>query len=696
MTATATSRRTFLKSLTGIVVLVRFAPRTLLAQGRGYPTDVNAYLHIAEDGHVTVFSGKIEMGQGVMTSLAQEAAEDLGVSLDAIEMVMGDTGRCPWDMGTFGSLTTRMFGPALRAAAAEARAILLQLAAERLGAPRESLVVDKGVVSVKSEPSRTVSYGALAKGQKITRTLGEKAVLRAASEMSVMGRSPRRLDAVDKVTGAGRYAADIRRPGLLHARVLRPPAHGTTLVSVDTSAAAKMDGVTVVNQEGLVAVLHADPVAAEAALGRLKPEWTPAPPGAGTEGIFDDLLGRAPAPEVRGVKGDVEAARAAASKRFEETYRKGYVAHAPMEPHAATASFEDGKLTVWSSTQTPFPTHDHLAQVLSLDPKKVRVMTPYVGGGFGGKSSGRQAEEAARLAKITGKPVQVAFTRQEEFFFDTFDPACVVKIASAVDAAGKITLWDYDVYYAGDRGAELFYDVPNVRMRVFGSWRGGGADVHRFAVGPWRAPGANMNVFARESQIDEMAAAAGVDPVEFRLRNMTDERMRRVLQAAADAFGWTPAKAPSRRGWGVACGIDAGTYAALFAEAKVDKASGAVRVERVVCAQDMGLVVSPDGAAMQMEGCITMGLGYVLREEVRIDGGRILDENFDTYELPRFSWLPKIETVLVKNDALSPQGGGEPAIVPMGAAVANAVFDATGVRFTRLPLAPSRVKAALA
>jgi CO/xanthine dehydrogenase Mo-binding subunit len=205
-----------------------------------------------------------------------------------------------------------------------------------------------------------------------------------------------------------------------------------------------------------------------------------------------------------------------------------------------------------------------------------------------------------------------------------------------------------------------------------------------------------MNVFARESHADVMAVAAGLDPVEFRLRNMTDERMRRVLEAVTRAFGWTPAAGPSRRGWGVACGVDAGTYAALAVAVKVDRATGDVRVERVVCAQDMGLVVSPDGAAMQMEGCITMGLGYVLREEVRIDGGRVLDENFDTYEIPRFSWLPRIETVIVKNDALAPQGGGEPAIVPMGAAVANAVFDATGVRFTRLPLAPSRVKPALA
>jgi nicotinate dehydrogenase subunit B len=454
--------------------------------------------------------------------------------------------------------------------------------------------------------------------------------------------------------------------------------------------------VIVVNQDGLVAVLHPDPEAAEAALDSLRPEWKPAPPGADTEGIFDHLLQSAPAPETRESRGDVEAARAAAARRFESTFHKGYVAHAPMEPHASTAAFENGKLTVWASTQTPFPTRDRLARLLSLDPASVRVVTPYVGGGFGGKSAGLQSDQAARLAKITGKPVQVAFTRAEEFFFDTFDPACVVKIASAIDADGKISSWDYDVYFAGDRAAELFYDVPNARMRVFGGWRGEGNDAHRFGVGPWRAPGANMNVFARESQIDVMAQAAGVDPVEFRLRNMRDERMRRVLQEATKAFGWTPAPGPSRRGWGMACGIDSGTYVALAVEVKVDRQRGTLQVERVVCAQDMGIVVNPDGARMQMEGCIAMGLGYVLTEELHFQGGKILDENFDTYQVPRLSWMPRsVETLLVKNDALTPQGGGEPAIVPMGGAIANAVFDATGVRLYRLPITRARLKAAL-
>ena len=602
-------RRSFLKLVGGgIVVLVRLKPSQVFAQG-AYPKDLNAYLHVHEDGKVTFFSGKIEMGQGAMTSQAQMAADELGVSLESVEMVVGDTDRCPWDAGTWGSLTTRRFGPVLRAAVAEAREALFELAAEKLGVSKDRLGVENGIVSVKGEPDRQVSYGALARGQKIVRTLDEKAVLKSLEEFEIMGRSPKRLDAVAKVTGEALYAADIRLPGLLHARILRPPTHGATLAGVDTSEAAAMDGVRVVEEDGLVAVLHADPEIAEAALGRLQPDWNAAPAGPDNEDIFDHIVQEAPEPEVKMVRGDVGAARAAADPVIETTYEKGYVAHAPIETHTATAEMKDGKLTVWSSTQVPFPTRDALMSLTGLDAEHVRVITPYVGGGFGGKIGGIQAEEAARLARATGHPVQLAYSRAEEFFYDAFDPAAVVHIASAVDGDGRMTLWDYDVYSCGDRAAELTYDVPHTRMRVFGA-----GDAHRFALGPWRAPGASTNVFARESHIDVVAATAKVDPLEFRLRNMGDERMSRVLKEVAEKAGWTPEPAPSGRGRGIACGVDSGTYAALVAEVSVDREKGTVTVERVVAAQDMGVVINPDGARMQMEGCVTMGLGYALSE----------------------------------------------------------------------------------
>jgi nicotinate dehydrogenase subunit B len=697
-------RRGFVKALGGgILVLVSLPATGLLdpleAQGRrAYPTDINAYLHIAEDGKVTLFSGKIEMGQGVMTSLTQMAAEDLGVAMDSIHIVMGDTASCPWDMGTFGSMSTRFFGPAVRAAAAQARLVLTDLAAQRLGVPRAQLRVENGVVYVAANRSRHVSYGELAKGQQITHTVSEKAVLRSAREFTVMGRSPKRLDGPEKVSGAAKFAGDIRLPGMLYARIVRPPAHGATPRNLDTSAAAAMPGVTVVNHDGLVAVLAPDPETAEKALGVVKADWDVPAFSVDTESIFDHLVAGSPHGEAQDSAGDVDAGARQAAKTFDVTYYNSYVAHAPIEPHTAVAEVKDGKATVWSSAQTPFPQQGAIAQAIGFRPEDVRVIAPFVGGGFGGKSAGQQAVEAARLAQIAGKPVQVAWTRAEEFFYDTFRPAAVVKVRSGVDGAGNVVLWDYAVYGAGSRGSGVFYEVPNRRVQVFGEMNYGdraGTGLHPFATGPWRAPSANTNRFAAEQQMDTMAVAAGMDALEFRLKNTKDPRMLAVLRAAAHAYGWRSRVAPRKtgRGRGLACGVDAGSYVAHIADVTVDPSTGAVKVERVVCAQDMGIVVNPDGAKMQMEGSITMGLGYALSEEVRFQGGRIADANFDTYGLPRFSWVPVIETVLVPNDDLAPQGGGEPAIINMGAVIANAIFDATGARLTRLPMTPERVLA---
>ena len=694
-------RRDFIRLLGGgIVVLFSTDLSELLGQEtrtRGYPTDFNAYLRIAGDGRVTVYSGKIEMGQGVVTSLAQMAADELEVSLDSIDMVLGDTDLCPFDNGTYGSMSTRFFGPALRAAAAEAKAVLVSLAAERLGSSPAKLSVENGVAFVTEEPKRRVTFGELAKGQKIVRTLDGKAATKGVSDFRVMGRPQKRRDARAKVTGRAIYAGDERLPGMLYAKVLRPPAHGATQKGVDTAAAARMPGVVVVNEGGLVAVLHADPEIAEKALAAVKADFEVPKAPFDDETVFDHLVSSGGDGEEHETKGDLAAGEKGSASTFTGEYRNGYGAHAPIETHTALARLEGGKMTVWASTQTPFPNQQAIAQAVGLAKENVRVITPFVGGGFGGKSGGGlQAIEAAKLAKATGRPVQVSWSRAEEFFLDAFRPAAVVKIRSGIDGEGKICLWDYQVWAAGSRGAEQFYDVPNNRMRTYGRWGSDTPRMHLFATGPWRAPGANVNVFARESQVDTMAAKARVDPLEFRLRNTSDKRMRGVLEAVAGRFGWKKAAPPSGRGVGVACGIDAGTYVALMAEVKVDAATGKVKVVRIACAQDMGLVINPDGARMQVEGCVMMGLGYALSEEVRFKGGDILTKNFDTYELPRFSGMPELETVLVKNDELSPQGGGEPALVPVGAVVANAIFDATGARLFRMPMTPERVKAALA
>ena len=703
--AATIDRRDFLKlTTTGLLVMFSFAaPRSVWGQ-RWNPAalapsrdDFNAFVHIAASGRVTVLVGKIEMGQGVMTSLPQLVAEELRVALGTIDVVMGDTDLCPFDMGTFGSLSVRTLGPVLRAAAAEARGALLELASKKLGVPIADLQIEDGVIRVRRDPTRQVGYGELTAGKRIARRLDEKAALAAVADFKVIGTSPPRRDGLDKVTGRAKYAGDVAPPGALYARLLRPPAHGAKLLSVDTAAAARRPGVRVVRDGDLVAVLHAHWDEADEALALVKATFGPAPSTPSDASIFDHLEKHAPSGSNVADQGSLASGKRLATRHVEQKYKKGYVAHAAMETHSAVAAVAaDGKVTVWASTQTPFPLQTQVARALGLSIDRVRIITPYVGGGFGGKSAGAQALEAARLAVLVKSPVRVVWDRTEELFFDTFDPAAVITIAAGLGADQQIVYWDYEVVGAGERGAAHFYDIPHHRTVARGGWSGNPRGLHPFAVGPWRAPGANANTFARESHFDALAHAAGVDPVEYRLRHLKgNPRMQRVLRAAASKFGWTPAVGPSRRGFGVALGIDAGTYVATCVEAKVTPATGEIQVLRVVCAQDMGVVVNPAGALQQLEGCITMGLGYTLREEVRFADGKVLDHNFPTYRIPRFSWTPSIEGILLHSPDLPAQGGGEPAIITVGGAVANAVFDASGVRIAQLPMTEARVKAAL-
>jgi isoquinoline 1-oxidoreductase len=693
-------RRNFFKVLGGGIIIF-FNPwgavnllSTPLPQPRSLTKDYNAFLHIAENGIITCFTGKIEMGQGIITSLPQMMADELNVPLESIRMVMGDTDLCPFDQGTWGSLSTRVFGPAMRAAAAEARSVLVGMASEKLRVPADQLEVRDGVVSVTGNPSKSISYADLAKGKKLEKYLDVKPPVEDHTKFTYQGKSYKHSDALEKVTGKAVYTGDLKLPGMLRARILRPPSHGAKLVSANTAAAEKIEGVKVVRDGDFIAVLSETQDLADMAVVQIDAEYAPDEVKFNETTVFDYINKGEYRVNVVRTEGDLDAAPALCDKLFDHEYHDPYLAHAPIEPHTALARFEGEKLTVWASTQSPFGLQDSLVRDLGLTRENVRVITPFVGGGFGGKSSNRQGVEAARLARMTGKPVMVAWTRDEEFFYDTFHPVSVVKVKSGTDKAGKILLWDYHVYLAGTRGAETIYDVPNARTTSYSEDRSK-YPVHPFGTGAWRAPNNNTNTFARETQIDIMAAAAGTDPFEFRLKNLKDDQMIGVLKAVAEKFGYKAGKTPSGRGIGIACGIDAGTWVAHIAEVEVNSSTGQVKVLKLVCAQDMGLCVNPQGALIQMEGCLTMALGYTLTEELKFEGGNIRDRNFDSYAIPRFSWLPKLECVIMDRKDQAPQGGGEPAIIAVGAAVGNAIFDATGARLFRVPFTPERVLQAI-
>lgn len=693
-------RRSFVKLLGG-GIFIFFQPWSVLdllgapaEQGKGLPKDYNAFLQIAEDGTVNCFTGKIEMGQGAITSLPQMMADELNVPLAKVKMVMGDTDLCPWDAGTWGSQTIQSFGPAMRAAAAEARGVLVDLAAVQLKVPASQLEVKDGIVSDTKNPKNKVSYAQLAKGKKLEKFLETKPGVEDYTKFTYVGKPYKHVDAKLKVTGQAKYAGDLKLPGMVFARILRPPSHGGKLTTVDVSGAEQVKGTQVVRDGDFIAVLNENRDRADEAIVKIKAEYSFNELKVNDKTLYDRMVGADSRVNVVRTNGDLDAGAQASDRIFESEFHDPYVAHASIETHTALANLEGDKVTVWASTQSPFGLRDGIVRDLGFPVEKVRVITPFVGGGFGGKGAYQQGVEAARIAKLSKKPVMLVWTRDEEFFYDTFHPAGVIRIKSGMDKSGLIKLWDYNVYYSGTRGSDTIYDVPNAKTTSYAQ-NMDGVQIHPFGTGAWRAPNNNTNTFARESQIDIMASAAGIDPLEFRLKNLKDEKMIACWKAVADKFGYVPGKTPGGRGIGIACGTDAGTWVAMMAEVKVDKTTGHVQVIRVACAQDMGLCVNPQGALIQMEGCITMGLGYSLTEEIQFEGGNIKNRGFDSFEIPRFSWLPKMDCVILDRKDQPPKGGGEPAIIGMGAIIANAIHDATGARLFRMPMTPARVLEAL-
>lgn len=640
------------------------------------------WLLVRPDGRVTAFTGKVEYGQNIRTGLAMEVADELRVPIEQVEVVLGDTDVTPWDMGTFGSQSTARVGLQLRLAAATARETLLELAASRLDLPVQDLVVSGGAIASKSDPGRKVTYADLLSSESMERDIDEDAALTQGADFRLMGSPTLRIDAEARVTGRTIYTQDVILADMLFARILRPPSTDSRLAHVDTSVAERMPGVVTVIHEGdLVATLAEDDESADRALGAVQATWEGAGEGSHLD-IPAMLLETKRDPLKVQEAGDLSDAFRRAEHVLEATYYVPHVSNILMEPRAAIAQWEGDRLTVWAGTQRPFGLRSELATHFRILESDVHVIAPDIGGAFGTKSWYPAGLEAARLARLAGRPVRVAYTRQEDTLVGTFRPAALIEIKSAFCSDGKITAWEFNAYHAGPfsniarRGSETPYGIENVGVTVY-------CAKSLVRVGSYRSLGGAVNHFAGESHIDEIACIVGIDPVELRLRNLSHPRFRKVLEAAADTFGWKPGPPPSHCGIGAAIGTDVGSFVGTCVEVAVEGRE--VKTRRVVTALDCGQIVNPEGVRNQVEGSTLMGLGTALYEAIEVRNGVILNSTFTRYQVPRINNTPDIEVVLLGDPETPSTGAGEPGIVTVAPAIANAIFDQTGQRLREMP-----------
>jgi len=663
--------------------------------GGAVPRDIGAWLHIGEDGAVTVYTGKVEIGQGIRTSLAQVVAEELRAPLASVKLVMGDTDLVPYDAGTFGSQTTPQMVPRLRHAAAAAREMLLDLAAEQLKADRGLLIADDGKVTAGELGART--YGQLTKGQKLVKEIANDVKTTPAAEWKVEGKPAPKAGGREIVTGKHAYTPDVRRPGMLYGKILRPGGFGATAASVDTGAPEKMSGVTVVHDGDFWGVTASSEWAATKALETIRADWKIPEQPASSKDIFT-YLKIAPANGGGGgggfgggnnSRGSMADGLAAAREKLQRTYTVAYIAHSPLEPRCAVAEWSsDGKLTVWTGTQRPFGVKSELAQAFRIPEDHVRVIMPDMGSGYGGKHTGEVAIEAARLAKQTGKPVRVLWTREEEMTWAYFRPAGLIEVSSGVAADGMVTAWEFHNYLSGASAIAPVYPFPNTKIEFHNV-------KSPLKPGSYRGLAATANHFAREVHMDELAAAVKMEPLEFRLKNLpkgeSTDRLRAVLETAAGKFGWGKSKPAGDHGFGIAGGFEKGSYVASCAEVAVDRATAKVKIVRVATAYECGAIINPDQLKHQVEGAVIQGIGGALYEAIDFAGGKILNPRFSKYRIPRFSDVPALETVLIDRKDLPSAGAGETPIVGLAPAVSNAIFNATGVRLRNMPMAPGGV-----
>ncbi|HKO15575.1 MAG TPA: molybdopterin cofactor-binding domain-containing protein [Gemmatimonadaceae bacterium] len=706
-----TTRRGFLEALGGgmLVLLVTRdlpaavggRPRHAALEGPDAETEaardaISAWLHIDGQDRVTVYTGKVEFGQGIRTSLAQELAEELRVPMSAITMVMGDTELTPYDMGTFGSRSTPQMGTQLRRVGATARELLIGLAAERWGVPREGLVAAEGRITGGTRGA-TLGYGQLVAGRQLTETVRENAALTPATAWKIAGTPVPQVGTRDLVTGRHAYTSDLRVPEMRYGRVLRPPRLGATLATIDHTAAVRVPGVTVTRDGDFAGVVAPTPEAAAQALALVRATWRPpATPGdePASSNIYEYLKtagermagggggeegGRGARPFVQG---DAERALAAADHRLQRTYTVAYIAHVPLEPRAAVARWtpDRGKLTVWTGTQRPFAVRDELAQAFGMPPERVRVIVPDTGSGYGGKHTGECAVEAARLARNAGTPVKLVWTREEEFRWAYFRPAGVIDVNAGAARDGRITAWIFDNYNSGPAAIRPMYAIANQRVTFH-------PVDSPLRQGSYRGLAATANHFAREMHVDELAEAVGMEPLAFRLRNIDDPRLRAVFQAAAERFGWDRASSSGNgRGAGIAGGFEKGGYFATAAEVEADRATGVVRVVRAVTAFDNGAVINPDGLRNQIVGAMIQGIGGALFERIDFAHGVIRNAHLAAYRVPRFSDVPEIDVVLLDRKDQPSMGAGEAPIMAIAPAIGAAIHRATGTRHRALPM----------
>ncbi|MGA2503889.1 MAG: molybdopterin cofactor-binding domain-containing protein [Anaerolineales bacterium] len=687
------------------------------------------WLEINPDGTITAFSGKVELGTGVRTALAQIVAEELEVSIERVHMVMGDTQRTPDEGYTAGSMTINSSGTALRNAAAQARLVLLDLASKLFTVNLDELVVQDGVISVIRDPQRKVSYAELMGGKNFDLEIPDNVSVKDSLTYTVVGKSTPREDIPRKVAGQSAFIQDLRVPGMLHGRLVRPPSVGAEFISMDESSLSGVPGVVkVVQRNNFIGIVAEHEEQAIQAVQKLKVEWREQATLPPMQDLYTTLRSSPTQDNLLIDQGDLEIAWRNAFHQLNATYYQPYHAHASIGPSCAVADVNKDQITVWASTPGPYPLSGTLAKLLDVPPEKVHLIHVEGAGSYGQNGSDDAAADAVILSQAVGRPVRLQWSRQDEFVWEPKAPAMVMEVSGGLDALGNVVAWDYQVWspshvarahspeqlvagqllsgqpstqfgfsFGAERNALTNYSFPNQRVTV-----------HYIADSPLRASsfrslGGAENTFANESFMDELAAAARVDAVEFRLRYLPDERARQVLKSAASKAGWEARPSPQRmgnklvQGRGIAFAWYENDQAivASVAHVQVDTESGAVCVKRIVVAHDCGLIINPDGLRNQIEGSTIQSLSRALKEEVMFDEWRIKSVDWESYPILTFSEVPDVEIVLIDRPDQPALGAGEPSTTTTAAAVANAIFDATGARLRQVPFTPGRVKAAL-